>query len=127
MKLLYIEDEEPMTALYKDLFSKEGYEVDIAYDGETGIQKALESHPDIILLDIILPKLNGKLVLTKLRNDLWGKQVPVLLFSNLDADASLIEGLTQSSPTYFMLKANVTPDEVVKKVKEIMQKHVSAH
>lgn len=127
MKILYIEDEEPMSALYTDLFSKEGYEITIASDGETGFQQALALHPDIILLDIILPKLNGKLVLTKLRNDPWGKQVPVLVFSNMDADSTLLGATNQTNPTYFLLKANVTPGQVLQKVKEILKLREKTH
>lgn len=127
MKILYIEDEEPMSTLYTDLFSKEGYEVSIATDGQEGYEKALTLHPDIILLDIILPKLNGKIVLTKLRNDPWGRQVPVLVFSNVDADNTLLEAANQSSPTFFLLKANVTPGEVLKKVKEILRSCEKTH
>jgi DNA-binding response OmpR family regulator len=122
MNILYIEDEEPMSALYKDLFLKEGYLVDVVSDGQTGLQKALDTHPDIILLDIILPKLNGKLVLTQLRNDAWGQRVPIIVFSNTDPDNSLREGMNQSFPTYFLLKANVTPGDVLAKVKEIIKK-----
>jgi DNA-binding response OmpR family regulator len=120
MNILYIEDEEPMSSLYKDLFEKEGITVDVAPDGESGFEKAIQTHPDLILLDIILPRLNGKLVLTKLRNDPWGKTVPIIIFSNLDTDNSLLEGGNQISPTYFILKANVTPGDVLKKVKDVL-------
>ena len=72
-KILIVEDEEIMLKALVEKFSSEGFEVVQAIDGEEGLKKALCEKPDIILLDILLPKMDGMAVLKKLREDTWGK------------------------------------------------------
>jgi DNA-binding response OmpR family regulator len=82
-RILIIEDEEPLvSALYKVLGSK-GFEISKSFSGEEGLKVALETHPDLILLDIVLPKIDGLEVLHNLRKDDWGKNVPVFIMTNL--------------------------------------------
>jgi DNA-binding response OmpR family regulator len=82
-RILLIEDEEPIVrALYKILGSH-GYEMSESLSGEEGLKVALETHPDMIMLDIVLPKMNGLDVLRRLREDSWGKNAPVFIMTNL--------------------------------------------
>jgi len=116
-KILIIEDEALQLKLLGDVFAAEGFDVLKAGDGEEGLRVALKERPDLILLDIILPRMNGITVLKELRKDSWGKNVPVVILTNLveveKAKEALEEGVYD-----FLIKANCSLDEIVKKVKE---------
>ena len=82
-KILVIEDEEPLLNALSAKLQTEGFEVLEAENGEDGLKLALKKHPDLILLDIILPKMDGITVLENLRENAWGKTVQVIILSNL--------------------------------------------
>ena len=119
MKLLIIEDEDLMLKPLVDKFSSEGFEVISAKDGESGLDKALTEKPDLILLDIILPKKDGMTMMRELRtSNSWGKNVPVILLTNLNADDRIMKGVTKDEPAYYLVKTDWTLDQVVEKVKD---------
>ncbi len=89
-KILIIEDEAPMRRILKDVFEQEGLKVSEAADGVWGLEKALADHPDLILLDIVMPKMDGITLLKKLRADAWGQTVPVLILTNLSNASRVI-------------------------------------
>lgn len=120
-RILLIEDDPALAALYKDLFEKEGYSVSVATDGDSGLKIALSTMPDIILLDILLPKMNGMSVLTHIRSTDWGKKEPVIILTNVDPDDSMMQNIVYDQPTYYLLKANTTPGEVFEKVKTVLK------
>ena len=117
-KVLIIEDEELMSKILEERFSKEGYQVLVAEDGEAGLAMALEKQPDIILLDIIMPKLDGISLMDKLRaaSD-WGKHVPIILLTNLSADDNISEAIAKDKPADYLVKTNWSLDEIASKVK----------
>ncbi len=121
-RVLLVEDDPAMAALYKDLFSKEGYDISVATDGEMGLKMALNSMPDVMLLDVLLPKMNGISVLTKVRSTSWGKKEPIIILTNVDPDDTMMQNMVYDQPTYYLLKANTNPGEVMAKVKEVMTK-----
>ena len=84
--ILLIEDEEMLANMYETKFKNEGFNIRKALDGETGLALALAEKPDLILLDIILPKLDGFSVLKKLKADPKTKGVPIILLTNLGQD-----------------------------------------
>jgi len=98
-------------------FSSEDFEVLVAKDGEEGLKKSLENHPHIILLDIIMPKLDGISMLKKLREDNWGKEVPVILLTNLSDSEKVAEGMEVGVYDY-LVKSDWKIEDVVSKVKE---------
>src|SRR4030042_3872549 len=81
-KILLIEDEEIITDLLKRKLTKEGYRVDVARDGEQGLEKMRNDKPDLVLLDIIMPKLGGFEVMERMRQDKELKNIPVIIISN---------------------------------------------
>lgn len=119
MKILIIEDEHSMLSALVEKFTLEGYEVVAADNGETGLAQALSQKPDIILLDIVMPKMDGMTVMKKIRESgEWGKHIPIIILTNLYADDGIMQGVTEDEPAYYLVKANWTIAEIVEKVKE---------
>jgi len=119
-KILIIEDEEVLVNMYETKFKSEGYEVYKANNGEEGLKSALEVKPDIILLDIIIPKIDGFMVLKKIKSDPSTKNVPVILLTNLGQEEDIKKGQEEGAADY-LVKANMTPSEVVDKVREVLK------
>ncbi|MBT3817196.1 MAG: response regulator [Candidatus Magasanikbacteria bacterium] len=115
--LLVVEDEVSLANALNKKFSSEDFEVLVAKDGEEGLKKSLENHPHIILLDIIMPKLDGISMLKKLREDNWGKEVPVILLTNLSDSEKVAEGMEVGVYDY-LVKSDWKIEDVVSKVKE---------
>ncbi len=125
-KILIVEDEMSQRKALVDKFTREGFQVLEARDGEEGLRIALKEQPNIILLDIVMPKMDGMTMLKKLRqeND-WGKSVPVILLTNLSSDDDKInKGITEDEPAYYLVKSNWPINEVVEKVKERLSRQV---
>jgi len=117
--VLLIEDDPLLTKMYKAKFTTEGFNVLIAGDGEEGLKFSLENNPDIILLDIMMPKLSGLDLLSKLREDPRGKDVPVIVLTNLTQQKEAQKALDLGAKE-FMVKANLTPSQVVEKIKKYL-------
>lgn len=93
-KILIIEDEAPMRRVLKETLEEEGFIVLESNDGEAGLEEAFRAEPDLILLDIIMPKVSGMTVLKRLREDEpWGKHVPILILTNLNDAPTVINAL----------------------------------
>lgn len=122
-KILIVEDEEIMLKALVEKFTNEGFEVIKAVDGEDGLGVALQEKPDLILLDILLPKMDGIEVLKKLREDDWGKSAKIILLTNVADTARVAEGAQyNTSEVYeYLIKTDWTLDEVVQKVKNRLQ------
>jgi len=116
-KILFIEDESALQKTFGDLLSSEGYEMISALDGEAGLKLAKTKKPDLILLDLILPKIHGFDVLKKLKEDLLTKEIPVIVLTNLEGIGDLEKALALGATTY-LVKANYTLVEVIEKIKK---------
>jgi twitching motility two-component system response regulator PilH len=118
-KILVVEDDPLMSRMYQKIFTFEGYEVDSAGDGEEGLEKARSGKPTIILMDIMMPKMNGLQALDKLKADPETKAIPVVMLTNLagqqDAEAALSKGAIK-----YIIKSEYEPKQVVSMVKEIL-------
>jgi len=114
--ILIIEDEKAITKVLRDKIASEGYRVLDAGNGEEGLWAALAEHPDLILLDILMPRMNGMDSLKKLREDEWGAKVPVMILSNVNDDGRVAEAMKHGTFDY-LVKADHTLDEIVEKVK----------
>lgn len=121
-KLLLVEDDKILLDMYQVLLSNHGYEVHTAVDGEDGLKKALEVHPDLILLDILMPKMDGLTVLKQLRADQWGKDAKVIMLTNLDTSDEILQRIVEDHPTYYMMKSNTKPEKVLEHIQEIVEK-----
>lgn len=117
--ILLTEDDVMLHTMYTQKFTKEGYEVLSAYNGAEGIKLAEENQPAIILLDIIMPKMDGFVALKKLKKNEATKDIPVILLTNLGQEEDIRKGKELGAEDYF-IKANHTPQEVVDKVKEVL-------
>ncbi len=117
-KILIIEDEEFLVDMYKMKFESEGYEVMVAYNGEDGIRIAQEKKPDLILLDIVMPKMDGFQVLKKLKGNEMTKDIKVYVLSNLGQNGEIDQGFTDGADGY-MIKAELTPSQLVENLKKI--------
>ncbi len=100
----------------KKKFAIEKFEVLEAPDGKVGLESALRNHPDLILLDILMPVMDGMTMLGKLREDSWGKDVPIILLTNLSDGEKIAEAMKKGVYDY-LIKADWNINDVVKKVR----------
>lgn len=118
-KILIVDDEKLLNDLYVTKFKKEGYEVFSAFNGEDALQLARQEDPDLILLDILMPKLNGIETLKEIRLDDNLKNTPVVILSVLGEPDDVSQGLEAGANGY-LVKGQSTPAETVEKVKEML-------
>lgn len=118
-KILIVEDEEQLVRILSDKLSGEGFSVLTATDGDEGVKVALSQHPDLILLDLLMPKTDGIAALEKIRADAWGKNVPVLVLTNM-SDVSKMESAVHLQVSGYLVKADWKLEDVVAKIREIL-------
>lgn len=117
--VLIVEDEPEIRGLYARKMTESGYIVLNAQDGEEGLALALEKRPDILLLDYMLPKMNGLDMLKKLRahND-WGAHVPTIMLTNISPNNAMYKDIVETTPTYYLIKSNSSPEDIAVKIRE---------
>lgn len=115
--VLVVEDERSLRRALVDKFTHEGFTVLEAKDGSDGLDVALKDHPDIILLDIIMPVMDGITMLEKLRSDPWGKNAGVIILTNLSDGQQMLDSMKNGVFEY-LVKSNWKIQDVVTKVKE---------
>ena len=122
-KVLIVEDDKFLSELISTKLDKEGFDISLAGDGEMGLKKAEEFNPHVILLDIMLPGMDGFEVLEKLKNhvDAKMKKIPVIILSNFGQESKVERGLQLGAADY-LVKANFTTGEIVEKIKDILAK-----
>ena len=118
-KILIVEDDEFLLSMYSTKFEIEGYNVIMASDGEMGLEKAQKEKPGIILLDIMLPNMDGFDVLKKLKSDRETSSIPVILLTNLSQKQDVEQGLSMGADDY-LVKAHFMPSEVVDKINRLL-------
>ena len=115
--ILIIEDEKLLLNTLAEKFESEGFIVIRADDGEEGLQKAKAVEPDIILLDILMPKMDGLTMLNNLRHDGWAKGIPVFILTNVEDQAKMASAVDNLAQGYF-IKSNWKLEDIVSEVKE---------
>ena len=120
-KVLLIEDDLFLSKILSSKFKKEGFLIELALDGEEGLKKIKSFMPDIILLDLIMPKKNGFEVLEEIKLNDKIKNIPVIILSNLGQDSDISKGKELGAVDY-LIKANFSLKEVVAKVREYLAK-----
>lgn len=118
--VLVVEDEETIRNMYKTSLTNNGYEVVTAADGEEGIKMAQEKKPDVILLDIMMPKIDGWTTLQDLKKDDATKDIPVVMLTNLGQDEDRSRGEEFGAVDYWV-KADLTPMQINEKLKKIIK------
>lgn len=118
--ILIVEDDLPVLNALVDKLTREGFKVLQAKDGEEGLMVADREHPDLILLDILMPKMDGLTAMKKLRAEsAWGKHVPIILLTNLSPDEEKINAsIAENEPAYYFVKTNLSMSDLVEKIKE---------
>jgi len=118
--ILLVEDDPFMIDIYTTKLKEAGFSVQVAVDGEEALNKMKEKRPDLLVLDIVLPRLTGFELLKTIRSSSKLQKVPVLILSNLGQKREVEEGLKLGAIKY-LIKAYYTPTEVVKEIKEILK------
>ena len=119
-RILIIEDDKFLRELISRKLKDEEFEIVEAVDGEEGLKKITEEKPDLILLDLILPNIDGFEVLSRMKEDLKITAIPVIILSNLGQKEEVERGLKLGAADY-LIKAHFTPGEIVEKIKNVMK------
>jgi len=117
--ILVVEDDKFLRDLLVHKIEERGYRVEVAVDGEEGAKQIEALRPDLVLLDLILPGLDGFGVLGQIHDDPRLSQIPVIILSNLGQQEEIEKGLSLGAKDY-MIKAHFTPQEVVDRIKKIL-------
>ena len=112
--ILVVDDERPIVRVVKDKLHEEGFAVLEAYDGREGLSVALDAHPDLILLDLVMPVMDGAAMLDELKKDAWGTHVPVIILTNSSSEQ---EKALQRDYDY-LVKSDWKLHDVVEKIRE---------
>lgn len=120
-KILIVEDEKSILKILTDKFTKEGYQVSQALNGLEALEVTKKEKPDLMLLDIMMPKMDGITMLGLLRKESWGKDLPVIILTNL-SDAKKVEEALKQGVYNFLIKTDWHLSDVVKKVEEMLHK-----
>ena len=121
IKILLAEDDRFLLEMYSSKFAQEKFRVVTAEDGESALKAAREQTPDIILLDVLMPKMDGFEVLKRLKADETTKGIPVIFLTNLKELDDVKAGMTMGAADY-LIKPHTLPAEVVEKIKKILDK-----
>ncbi|MEK7620931.1 MAG: response regulator [Patescibacteria group bacterium] len=118
-KIAIIEDDGVIRQMYRMKFEGEGFEVETAENGRDGVDLVQHMKPDIILLDMHMPEMDGATALSKIRNEPWGKDIPVIVLTNLGEEESP-KNLRALGIKGYIVKADFTPRQVVARVKDVL-------
>lgn len=118
-KILIIEDDKFLRKLVVRKLMSEGYDVSEAVDGEQGVKKAQTENPDLVLLDLILPGIDGFEVLARIKSDSNTNSIPVIILSNLGQREDIEKGFNLGAVDY-LIKAHFTPNEIIEKVSALL-------
>jgi DNA-binding response OmpR family regulator len=116
-KILLVEDDTVLLNVLRDKLTSEGFEVLGAPNGKEGLDLALKAHPDLIMVDVLMPIMDGMEMTKRLREDEWGKKVPVIVLTNLNNEKNVADFLERGAYDY-LVKASWSLEEVVKRVRE---------
>ena len=118
-KALIIEDEFPLRNLLSREMKREGFEVFEAENGIEGYKMAEKVSPDIIFLDIVMPKMNGIESMQKIREK--NPYIPIIILTNVGADDKILQKIMEERPSYYIIKGDTKIEDVIKKAKEILK------
>lgn len=120
--ILIIEDEKSLREAIVDILRLKNFLSLEAKNGKKGVELALLKHPDLILLDLIMPELDGMSVLRKIREDAWGGKVPIIILTNLSAtNERLVDDTVTRKLTHYLIKSDWKIYDIIKKIEEILK------
>lgn len=123
-KVLIVEDDMFVRDIYHVKFEKENFEVVLAENGVEAIRKLEDKTPDIILLDMVMPYMDGMEVLKKIKENVAWRNIPIIMLTNISEKEKVTEGMEYGINEY-LIKSHFTPSEVVGKVRELLEKIAS--
>jgi DNA-binding response OmpR family regulator len=118
-KIAIVEDDPVISQMYRMKFEADGFDVQLANNGKKGVALVEHFAPDILLLDIQMPEMSGSEALTEIRKHPWGKDVPVIILTNLGEEEAP-KGLRSLGIHSYIVKAELTPRQVVQRVKDAL-------
>lgn len=116
-KIAIVEDDVAISQMYRIKFEAEGYTVETAENGKIGLELIEDMKPDIVLLDLMMPEMDGEEMLKLLRATAWGKDIKVIILTNM-GESEAPDSIREMNVEAFILKANMTPRQVAELVKE---------
>lgn len=119
-KILIVEDDIPLRDMYQARLEMEGYEVEVAYDGEEGLSKTIKEKPNLIILDLMMPKISGLDFLDILKTTPSTKNIPVIVLTALTNDK---KKAIDSGAEDYLIKSECKLEEVLAKIKEVLKKY----
>lgn len=120
--VLIIEDEKNIRGSIVDVLRLNDFLTLEASNGQEGVDLALEKHPDLILLDLLMPVMDGMTAFKKIRDDSWGKDVPVIILTNVSAtEEKLVKGMIEFKPGYYLVKSDWKIHDVVDKIEKMLK------
>lgn len=126
--ILIVEDEKSLRDVLVDVLSRNNFLLLEANNGKEGVTFALLKHPDLILLDLLMPVMDGMTALKKIRADAWGAHVPVIILTNLSAtDEKLVKDMVTHKPMHYLIKSDWKLSDVVKKINDVLAESASSH
>ena len=120
-KVLVVEDDNALLNVLHDKLIAGGLTVLLARDGAEGLKTALRERPDVILLDLRMPKMDGMTMMHKLREDEWGNKASIIILTNLYANDERLTGVVANQPSYYLIKADTSLEKVLEKVRSVLE------
>ena len=126
--ILVVEDEKSLREAIVDVLRLKKFLPLEAINGKEGVEMALAKHPDLILLDLLMPVMDGMTALKNIRADAWGAHVPVIILTNLSPnEEQLVKDVVTHKPMEYLVKSDWKLHDVVKKIEEILSKKIDSH
>jgi len=119
-KILITDDDIPFSEMLSEILRDEGATVLVEHDGNAGLATALAEKPDLVMLDVMMPRMSGIDVLNKLRADSWGANVPALLLTNMTQPEAAERTSVNGPATEYLLKTDWTLDQIAERVKQLL-------
>ncbi len=119
-KVLIVEDEKQLANILSESLKEEGFDVSIAENGKVGLEKVLSLKPQLVLLDLMMPVMDGKIMLRRMREMAQFKRLPVIVLTNAGEVENIRETQRYNNADEFLIKSNVSTDEIIEKVKEVL-------
>jgi len=126
IKILLVDDDEAFLSTYQKILSKNNIEVIAARDGEEAVASAFAQKPDVIILDIDMPKKDGFAVMKDLRADPWGKNVPIIIMTGKEPDDARLEQINQFGVTYYFVKGNQSTESFIATIQTLAKVRTAA-
>lgn len=121
-KIVLLADDDPLVIrMYQNKLQNDGYKVEIARDGEEVLVHVMKQKPDLILLDVMMPKMNGVETLKELKKEPKTQDIPVIILTNLGDKKEDVEGATRLGALDYLVKSNITLKGLSKRVKQVME------